>query len=323
MNIDFTALLTRLRATLMGLVGSFTGIAGNAPVAAPPQSAITGKPPSLVIDHPFPLVLVRIAGGQFRMGDTQGIGQPDERPVREVWVPDFWMMRTEVTREMFAAFAEETDYETGSKCWVFENGWTEKVGLSWQNPGFDQSADHPVTCVNWYDARAFAGWLESKTGMAFRLPTETEWEHAARAGTDTVYFWGDDPLGLCKNANAADIRALEHYPEFSVNQCEDGFVRTSPVGTFPANPWGIQDLYGNVWEWVEDCWNDSYRDAPTHGGAWMTGDCARRGFRGGGYGDIPRFARSTLRNRSDAEQRRDDIGFRLVVDESESLTGGR
>jgi sulfatase modifying factor 1 len=319
MTFRSSRLLGGLTATLVAAVWSFPTIAGNAPAAVPPHS-VPGNLPVVVIDDPIPLVIVRISGGRFRMGDIQGIGQADERPVREVWVGDFWMMRTEVTRGMFALFAKETAYETGSKCWVFEGGWTEQSDLSWRNPGFNQSADHPVTCVNWHDARAFATWLSSKTGMAFRLPSEAEWEYAARAGTDTVYYWGEDPLRLCENANAADTRAVEHYPGFTVNECDDGFVRTSPVGTYSANAWGIQDLYGNVWEWVEDCWNDSYRDAPTHGGAWLAGDCARRGFRGGGYGDTPRFARSTLRNRSNARHRKDDIGFRLVVDNREFLT---
>jgi formylglycine-generating enzyme required for sulfatase activity len=320
MTFRSSPLLSGLSATLVAALWSFPASAGNAPAAVPPHS-VPGNPPVVVIDEPVPLVLVRIGGGRFRMGDTQSIGQADERPVRGVRVGDFWMMRTEVTRGMFARFVEDTAHETGSKCWAFESGWKEKVGPSWRNPGFEQGADHPVTCVNWHDARAFADWLGSKTGMAFRLPSEAEWEYAARAGTDTVYHWGEDPSRLCENANGADTRALEHYPGFSVNQCDDGFVRTSPVGTYPANPWGIQDLYGNVWEWVEDCWNDSYNDAPTNGGAWQTGDCARRGFRGGGYGDIPRFARSTLRNRSEAEHRKDDIGFRLVVDEPVALTG--
>jgi formylglycine-generating enzyme required for sulfatase activity len=313
-------LFSGLSAILVAALWSFPTIAGNASAVAPPHS-VPGNLPVVVIDDPVPLVLVRIRGSRFRMGDTQGIGQADERPVREVWVGDFWMMRTEVTRGMFALFVEDTAYETGHNCWVFEGGWTEKTGLSWRKPGFEQGANHPVTCVNWHDARAFADWLASKTDMALRLPTEAEWEYAARAGTDTVYYWGEDPLPLCKNANAADTRALEHYSGFAVNQCDDGFVRTSPVGTYPANPWGIEDLYGNVWEWVEDCWNGSYRDAPTDGSAWLTGDCARRGFRGGGYGDIPRFARSTLRNRANAQHRKDDIGFRLVVDNREVLTG--
>ena len=254
-------MLNGLSAMLLAAVWSLPTNAGDTRAAEPPHADDPGNPPVVVIDEPVPLVLVRIAGGRFRMGDTQGIGQADERPVREVRVGDFWMMRTEVTRRMFAPFAEETAYETGSKCWVFASGWTEKDGLSWQNPGFEQGADHPVTCINWHDARAFADWLASKTGVAFRLPTEAEWEYAARAGAD------------------------------------------------------------NVWKWVEDCWNDSYRDAPTDGGAWLSGDCARRGFRGGGYGDIPRFARSTLRNRSNAKHRKDDVGFRLVVDEPVALTG--
>ncbi len=269
---------------------------------------------SFFIDDPFPIELVWLPSGQYRMGDIRGIGQADEQPVREVKVEGFWMLSTEVTRAMFAGFVKDTGHDTGSTCWVFENGWKQKYGLHWRNPGFDQGDDHPVTCVNWHDARAFGYWLESKTGIAFRLPTEAEWEYAVRAGTDTIYYWGDDPAGLCDHSNAADLRALEDYPGFAVNRCDDGFVRTSPVASFQPNPWGLHDVYGNVWEWVADCWNTSYAGAPTNSGAWMEGDCTRRGFRGGGYGDIPRFARSTLRNRTDANHRKDDIGFRLAVD---------
>ena len=92
------------------------------------------------------------------------------------------------------------------------------------------------------------------------------------------------------------------------------YSHSASVGSFQSNPWDLHDVYGNVWEWVMDCWNTSYTGAPTDGSAWLEGDCVRRGFRGGGYGDIPRFARSTLRNRTDANYRKDDIGFRLVVD---------
>ena len=247
------------------------------------------------------------------MGDHSGEGQADEYPVRTVRVEGFWMMTTEVTREMYARFSAATGREPGDSCWVFEGGWREQPGLDWRSPGFAQADDHPVTCVTWHDARSFASWLAAETGLEFRLPTEAEWEYAARAGTETIRYAGDDPGPLCRIANAADRRALEDYPGFDVNDCDDGYVRTAPVASYEASPWGLYDVYGNVWEWVEDCWQDSYEGAPADGSAVLTGDCGRRGFRGGGYGDVPRFARSALRNRGDAAQRKDDIGFRLVV----------
>ena len=269
--------------------------------------------PSRLITEPISLELIWIPEGRFRMGDLSGRGQTDERPVREVAISGFWMMRTEVTREMFDRFVAETGHQTGDGCWVFETGWRERDGLDWRDPGFEQSGDHPVTCVNWYDAQAFIRWLNHSTGEAFRLPSEAEWEYAARAGSETIYYTGDEPAALCANANAADQSALEHYPGFAVNSCDDGYVRTAPVASFAANPWELYDVYGNVWEWVEDCWNTSYDGAPSDGRPFLKGDCSRRGFRGGGYGDIPHFARSTLRNRGYATHRKDDIGFRLVV----------
>jgi formylglycine-generating enzyme required for sulfatase activity len=272
-----------------------------------------GQVQSRVISTPVSLELVWIRQGRFQMGDTTGNGQADERPLREVHIAGFWMMPTEVTRGMLARFVAETGYATDDRCWVHEAGWVEREGLDWKSPGFEQNDDHPVTCVNWHDAQAFIAWLNRKSGETFRLPSEAEWEYAARAGSQTLYYMGDDPSELCTHANAADKRALEHYPGFAVNDCDDGYVRTSPVGSFAASPWGLYDVYGNVWEWVEDCWNASYAGAPTDGSAVLEGDCSRRGFRGGGYGDIPHFARSTLRNRGNAMHRKDDIGFRLVV----------
>lgn len=269
--------------------------------------------PSRVISTPFPLELVWIPPGRFRMADITGSGQADERPLREVEISGFWMMRTEVTRGMFARFVEDTGHDTGNRCWVHDRGWSERNGLDWKAPGFVQSDDHPVTCVNWHDAQTFIAWLNRKSGEVFHLPSEAEWEYAARAGSETRYYMGNEPSELCAHANAADKRALEHYPGFAVNDCDDGYVRTSPVASFAASPWGLYDIYGNVWEWVEDCWRVSYAGAPVDGSAFLEGDCNRRGFRGGGYGDIPDFARSTLRNRGNAAHRKDDIGFRLVV----------
>lgn len=298
---------------LMALTLPFSAVSAD-DMPGPLRSALAPGVHKLPFAAPVRFELIWVPPGRYRMGDTQGIGQADERPLREVRVEGFWLMRSEVTRAMFAAFVDDTAYDAGNRCWVFEDGWKEKAGLDWRDPGFTQADDHPVTCVNWHDARAFADWLSAQTGTRFRLPTEAQWEYAARAGTETTYHWGEDPAALCAHSNAADLRALEHYPGFAVNACDDGHVRTSAVARYRPNPWGLHDLYGNVWEWVEDCWNMSYAGAPTDGSAWLNGDCARRGFRGGGYGDIPRFARSTLRNRSDARDRKDDIGFRLVAE---------
>ena len=211
------------------------------------DAAENEAPATRVVTGPFDVHLAWIPAGRYNRGDVSGIGQSDEKPVREVLVPDFWMMSTEVTRGMYARFVEATGHDGGDRCWVFEDGWLERAGLDWRDPGFAQTDEHPVTCVNWHDAEAFSSWLGGETGVAFRLPSEAEWEYAARAGSDTPYYWGDDRAMLCTHANAADRRALEHYPGFDVNDCDDGYVRTSPVGSFDASPWGLFDVYGNVW----------------------------------------------------------------------------
>jgi formylglycine-generating enzyme required for sulfatase activity len=127
----------------------------------------------------------------------------------------------------------------------------------------------PVINVSWDDAQAYVAWLSKKTGQPYRLPSEAEWEYAARAGTTSRYWWGND-VPTSKQANFGD----------HVN-------KTSKVGSYPANPWGLHDMNGNVWEWVEDCWNESYEGAPNDGSAWPSGDCGRRVRRGGSWNVHP------------------------------------
>jgi formylglycine-generating enzyme required for sulfatase activity len=129
----------------------------------------------------------------------------------------------------------------------------EVEGLNWRKPGFDQQSTHPVTCVSWDDATAFCQWLSREDGRTYRLPTEAEWEYACRAGTDTLFFWGDDPdagegyLNAADETGTPDGRSWTHKFNF-----KDGYAATSPVGRFKPNAFGLHDMLGNVWEWCSD-----------------------------------------------------------------------
>ncbi|MGH8534603.1 MAG: formylglycine-generating enzyme family protein [Gammaproteobacteria bacterium] len=166
----------------------------------------------------------------------------------------------------------------------------------WGDRRFNQ-ARQPVVGVFWEDAQRFAQW----TGA--RLPTEAEWEYAARAGTTTRYWWGDE-VGK-NNANCAGCGSQW-----------DG-KQTAPVGSFQPNAFGLHDMLGNVWEWVQDCWHENYKGAPLDGSAWgekQDGDCARRVIRGGSWHDLPRSVRSARRAKHAPGDRYGDIGFRLAHD---------
>lgn len=157
--------------------------------------------------------------------------------------------------------------------------------------------DRPAINVSWLDAKAFTTWLSQKTGKTYRLPSEAEWEYAARAGTDSTYWWGGD-LGT-RQANCAECKTGEAQ-------------RTMPAGSFKANPFGLFDTSGNVAEWVEDCWNDNYRGAPTNGSAWLAGQCSLRVLRGGAFDSTARYLRSASRFRYDSDVRYSANGFRVV-----------
>ena len=192
--------------------------------------------------------------------------------------------------------------------------WIDDSALSWRNPGFFQDDEHPVTCVSFTDAQAYVAWLSQRTGHRYRLPTEAEWEFAVRGGTTASRFWGDSPADSCRYANAVDETARSTFPGWKYAPCEDGFIYTSPVGSFAANPLGLFDMPGNVWEWVADCWVDSHRDAPDDGRARTDGDCERRVIRGGAWDDEHEDLRSGNRLSVPARRRYNTIGIRVARD---------
>ena len=158
--------------------------------------------------------------------------------------------------------------------------------------------DRPVIYVSWEDAKGYVQWLSRRTGKEYRLPSEAEWEYAARAGTETAYSWGD-AIGV----NLANCGGCGSQWDGS---------KTAPVGSFGANAWGLHDMHGNVYEWVEDCWNGSYRGAPSDGSAWLSGDCSERVLRGGSWIDEPAALRAAYRFTSPTGDRSLVSGFRVA-----------
>jgi len=273
--------------------------AASTVLEAKPCESLPGKAPEMVV----------IAAGRFFMGSAEGDGQRDERPQHGVAVVQpFAMSRCEVTVAEFRAFVLETAYKTdaelGKGCNVLneaKDGFEQKRESDWTNPGFKQAENHPVVCVSWRDARAYVYWLSLKTGEKYRLPTEAEWEYAARAGTETVYWWGDE--------------ASHEYANYRGVGGRDQWDRTAPVGRFPRNAFGLSDMLGNVWEWTADCWHGGYTDAPYDGSAWLEGagaECDRRVIRGGSWSFNAVLMRSAYRFRLPSVESYSNIGFRIA-----------
>ena len=257
------------------------GPAGDVPPGADPPRAVLGDG-EVFRDCPSCPELVVIPAGEFWMGSpaSERGRDDDEGPQRGVRVERFALGRYEVTFEEYDRFALATG---GAR--LDDRGWGR--------------GRQPVINVSWEDAAAYAAWLSEETGVQYRLASEAEWEYAARAGTETAYSWGNT-IGR-NQANCADCGSRW-----------DG-ARTAPVGSFAANAWGLHDMHGNVWEWVEDCSHDSYRGAPSDGRAWTSGgDCGRRVSRGGSWLSDPRNLRAADRRRNVAGDRRVVVGFRVA-----------
>lgn len=231
--------------------------------------------------------MVVVPGGTFIMGSPPGeVGRfEDESPQRRVTIRSFAVGKYPVTRKQWAAFASEaTKPPPPSVC-----AYALKLDASWKDPGFPQEEDHPVVCVTWGEAQAYARWVSTKTGHKYRLLSEAEWEYTARGGTTTAFPWG----------NAAS----HEHANYGKDTCcaplvsgRDRWEFTSPVGSFPPNPFGLYDMHGNVFEWVQDCYAESYAGHPSDGSAYEMKDCRYRVARGGVYGDRPAVMRSAGRN---------------------------
>lgn len=189
--------------------------------------------------------MVVIPSGSFAMGSPDAeVGRgDDEGPVHQVKVVVFALGTREITRAQFAAFVKQTQYASDNKCWTLEEGkFEQRSERDWRVPGYPQQDNHPVVCINWNDAQAYAVWLSRKTGKPYRLPSEAEWEYAARGNTRSARYWGINPDEANIYANTADQSAQAHIQgatSWSVHQCDDGFVYTAPVGSFKANPFGL------------------------------------------------------------------------------------
>jgi formylglycine-generating enzyme required for sulfatase activity len=291
--------------------------------------------------------LVRIPAGEFLMGSDESIASlqkdyplmererleelRDEARCTGCASPGFYLGRTEVTVGPVRRFLKASGYVPesiadgtggygstptycqGARAKQFDG---RNVRYGWTDPGFAQTDDHPVVNVTWNDAQAMAQWLSKTEQRAYRLPTEAEWEYAARAGTRTRYHNGDDPQGLTLVANTFDARAKPLWPAFAAHaiQGDDGYAFTAPVASFAPNAFGLYDMHGNAWEWTNDLHDENYYahspvddpQGPREGSVYVR--------RGGSWHTWPLYVRSSYRNWNSPQTRYTLVGMRLLME---------
>jgi len=229
--------------------------------------------------------------------------------------------QTEVTRAQFAAFVRATGH-LSSPCLVYDfeaAKWVENGG-DWTDPGFSQDDDHPAVCVSWQDAQAYVAWLGAKTGHAYRLSSEAEWEYAARAGTITLWPWGDDKDLACLYSNGSDRSGLAAGVSSAQGgrfECDDGFAFTAPADFGRPNAFGLHGTIGNVGEWQADCLFPNHQGAPADGQARVREGCTTRVMRGGSWFNPPMYNRPAFRYGTGQHEAYVLVGFRVVRPVSE------
>jgi formylglycine-generating enzyme required for sulfatase activity len=273
----------------------------------------------------FPEMVI-LPAGRFLMGSPAGEeereGIPEvlrgkAAPQHEVTLAGAVAIgRYPVTRGQFREFlAHCPGYTIDDGAWAFTGGSWEKRKGSWQAPGFDQTDDHPVVCVNWTDAQAYVRWLSAITGETYRLPSEAEWEYACRADTTTARFWGNTIEPMVRYAQCYNESTRDAFPGPKSPMIAPGRTRyryTAPVGSFSPNGFDLHDMLGNVWEWCEDTWTRDYRTAPTDGSPVTAADNPDRVLRGGSWLNLPTYVRSAYRGHAAPHLRFLNFGFRVA-----------
>jgi formylglycine-generating enzyme required for sulfatase activity len=264
--------------------------------------------------------MVALPAGHFMMGSpATELGHQDVEGVpRDVVIRKrFAIGKFKVTVDQFARFVAETSATVSDQCRVIvafdrdEPVW-DAAEASFRHPGFDTAGSHPAVCVSWYDAQAYANWLQRRTGRPYRLLTESEWEYAARAGTTTRYSFGDDETKLCAYARFADLGSRFGWHDGC--RSETIAYGTTPVGSLRPNPWGIFDMHGNAWEWVQDCWTPNAAQIPTNGSAFMRPNgCEEAVIRGGSFASGSRRVRSATRAAAPTARHNYNDGFRVAL----------
>lgn len=238
---------------------------------------------------------VWVPKGCYRMGSPEyEAGRFSDERLHEVCVDGFWMGKYEVTNSQYRQFKPSHD-----------SGVYQGNSLN--------GDDQPVANVSWNDAMAFAEWLSQKIGKTFKLPTEAEWEYAARAGTQTARYFGDDNAGLCRHANVADRTSNVAFNSFTwaYDGCDDGYKVSAPVGRFAPNSYGLQDMLGNVLEWTSSPYDEAYSGGEKRAASLSEGSV--RVHRGGSWYFSPRGVRAAYRANSTPDYRVGFLGFRLAV----------
>ena len=257
-------------------------------------AAAARSQPQMIRDCPDCPELVLIPAGSFTMGAAIGEEDAENVPFEfRGWsyprhtvhlAAPFYLGLHHVTRGEFSAFVKASGRAV-TDC---------RGGQSWRAPGFPQTDNDPVVCVSAEDADAYAQWLSRTTGKRYRLPSEAEWEYAARAGTEDAHYWRDDDP--CRHA--------------ATGGC--GLTGTVPVGRYPPNAFGLQEMLGEAWQWTADCWHDGYQGAPADGSAWVSGDCSLRVVRGGAWSTAAWALRAAGRDANRTSYRASDVGFRVA-----------
>lgn len=344
---------TAARRRSMALCVALCG-AGLMPPAAGGEisaAAHAGRTDAQTMVNSLGMRFVLLPAGEFLMGSDESVDAlaaayprlerkrfedlADEAPVHRVRITRaFYLGQHEVTVGQFRCFLELSghvpqsqadgtggygynahyDPATTARGDAFEG---RDRRYSWRNPGFDQRDDHPVTNVSWNDAVAMAAWLSKQEGVTYRLPTEAEWEYAARTGQRSRYQHGDDPQALTQSANTFDAAASANWQRWEQHALRgnDGYAFTAPVGSFAPNAFGLHDMHGNVWEWVADWYGEDYyaRSPVDDPQGPAKGNVRVR--RGGSWHTWALYARSSYRNWNTPETRYPLVGMRLVREE--------